>query len=462
MRRRAPRSLRTFRPFAVALLAALLGVVSCGSDKRDLARRPGVAGSSGTAGSAGTGGAGSGGVAGSGGSSAGTGGTGGQKIVEPRGRSVTTLVHGIVDAERVAWCFADADDEFFGEPEPRSGLRYGEALHFEELDGVDLEDDDVSLYALTGELALVSELDCEDAVQRAREEMAAAGGGTGGGSGSGGAGGAAGETAAGAGGLEAGGAGGAAAGEPGSGGNADSAAGGQTSGGEAGETGAAGDGAAGEAGAGGSGEVPLPAPPRLRVARIAAFPAGSLRDGYSLLMVAAGCIGGPAFADDLEEDVCGPGYDPRQGNVTAELVVLSRRTLSGALSLQALHASRASGDRGVHVVPPPEKVLPTISIADGLQEGTLRPREPRTDLGPVSYGTETDDWSLRVNETSTPLFEEHWPDLLERSGLESLEAGRGYTVILIGPSAGLRARKWWNGSALTLVDNDPGGESSDP
>jgi hypothetical protein len=442
-----------------ALLGALvsLALVDCKSDHDALVRRPnGVgasgAGSAGTAGASGTAGSSSGGSGGLGGSSAATGGSGGMKVVEPQGRSVMTLVHGVVDAERVAWCFARGTGDradFVGRPEPDAGLGYGEAFTFETLDDIDLDDDDVSVYALTGELELVSDLACDEAVERAREEMALVeprgSGASGGRSGEGGEGGG--------------------AAHPGAGGEAGEVSKGGESGAPA-VAGAAGDdggpdvggaGAAGQAGAGSSGPPELPEPARLRVAPLAAFPRGTLAEGYSLLMVAAGCIGGSAFADAGDKDICGDDYVPRAGNLTAELVVLSRTTSPSALVLQALHASRASGERGVRVVPPADAVLPAVTIADRISEGTLRPREPRIDLGPDDFGIDTRDFAVQVNDNGSPLFDERWPAILSRSGIDEPEIGRGYTLVLIGPSSEIRARGWWNEPAFTLVDNDPGG-----
>jgi hypothetical protein len=199
----------------------------------------------------------------------------------------------------------------------------------------------------------------------------------------------------------------------------------------------------------------LPPPARLRFGTVATFPRGTLGEGYSLLLVATGCIGGSAFADPDAGSICGEGYDPTRGNLAANVVVLSRKTSPSALALQALHASRASQERGVRVAPQGD-VLPVISIAEGITEGTLRPREPRLDLGTDDYGVGLSGWALEVNAAGTPVFEESWADVLERGGIEELEPGRGYTLVLIGPAAGA-ARSWWNGSVLTIVDNDPGG-----
>ena len=55
------------------------------------------------------------------------------------------------------------------------------------------------------------------------------------------------------------------------------------------------------------------------------------------------------------------------------------------------------------------------------------------------------------------VIEESWPVVLGRAGLEAPEAGRGYTLIVIGPAEPERWPVWWNRPAFTIVDNDPGG-----
>jgi hypothetical protein len=442
-----------------------LAALDCTSDHGKLARRSGASGAGG-AGGAGAGKAGSAGKsgvagsAGASGSSAASGGTGGVKPVEPAGRAVTTLLHGVVDAPRIAWCFGrgSGSSDLFGDPAPRRGLAYGESFSFERLDGVDLDEDDLSLLVLAGELELVEDLDCEAAVALARKEMAAVAGGTGGG----GAGGEAGAENGGAAGVLAeAGAGPASASE--SAGQAGESAGGHAGApaGQAGEGGAAsgaagGGGGVSEAGAGGSAEPGLPAAPRLRVATLASFPAGTLSEGYSLLLVASGCIGGPAFSDRDAERVCGSGYLPRNGSLTANLVVLSRKTAPRAIAFQALHAVHGASERGVQVNPQGD-VLPVISIAGGINEGTLLPREPRVDLGTDDYGIGLSGWTVESIASGMAPRNEPWSDIIERGGLEELESGRGYTLVLIGPPDA-DAGKWWNAPALTVVDNDPGGE----
>jgi hypothetical protein len=389
--------------FALAALAAL-AATDCTRDHDALAARPrpqgGTAGMGGSAGASGFGGSGGsfGGRAGSGG----TGGTGGSKVTEPVGRSVITFLHALADAQAVTLCFATSDggrSEFVGRPRPAAGLGYGAALVLETLSGVDLDAQSVVPFAITGELGLLDGLDCDEAVALAEAEMRVDGSPAGGG-------GAAGEASAG---------------------------------------GQAGDGAGG---------VPSPVPTRLRVAPLPELAPGTLTEGYSLLYAMVGCLGGPAFAHEEGEALCGAGYAPNRPNATAELVVLSRKVGIGTVAIQALHASRPLPSLSFRAKPPDSAVEPAAYIADNVTEGMLRPRVPRTDLNPAGYGVGTRTWRVQALVGAEAVVSDIWPLILRRSGLEAPVSGRGYTLVVMGPSTDLDA-PLWNPPGFTLVDNDP-------
>jgi hypothetical protein len=432
---------RSFRLRSVASLG-LLGLAcaaSCTSDHGSLARRP--AGETGGAGGAGAGGS-SGGNPAGGKSNSNAGKSGNQgaggKLTEPPGKSVLTVTHGIVDAPRVAWCFArvrDGETRLVGSPLPRAGVDYGASIVVDELPSTDFQRDGVVAFAIAGELALIAEATCKDAVELAEREMGLPSGEGGGPSGGGGEGGSA-DASGGEGGVN-----------PSSGAAGETATGGASSP-------PASEGEAGHGG-GGAGEPELPEPPRLRVGALPALPAGALGEGYSLLLASAGCLGGPAFSDNLERQVCGSAYRPRSPTLTAELVLLSRKTSPSTFGFQTLHASVASGELALSVAPPASEVLTTVTLSLNMTEGMLRPREPRLDLAPTAYGAGSDDWSVQVTDSSGTPIKEQWPAVLARSGIDELSVGHGYTLIVIGPGGGVPKRNWWNAPAITLIDNAP-------
>jgi hypothetical protein len=56
------------------------------------------------------------------------------------------------------------------------------------------------------------------------------------------------------------------------------------------------------------------------------------------------------------------------------------------------------------------------------------------------------------------VYSERWTVVKKRAGIDDLEDGRGYTLVVIGPSYTIEGTGWWNPPAFALVDNDPGGD----
>ncbi len=385
------------------LFASFALASACGKDHSGLARtdgpRGGAAGSTSSGGTGGTSGSGRGG---SGQAGSAMGGTAG-KYVEPPGRSVTTFFHGIVDAERVTFCFAghgDGDPELVGDPIPAGGLAFAQSIALESIRRIDLEAEAVLPYVIAGDLELIDGMSCDEAVAAAEAEMRAVG---------------------------------------------------ALSLGAGGESGAGGE--AGGGGAGGASEPPTP--PRLRVSTLPEIPAGALAEGYSSLYVALGCLGGPAFAHPLEEEACGDGYAPDAPNASAVLVTLSRTTAFGKLALQALHASLASRTITVSSAPPDIAVETSVPIVYDLRRGALLPRQPSTQLSITDYRLTLPGWKVQTSDQGTVEGSEPWPDVLERAGIDAFEAGRGYTLVVVGPRGNLTTSGFWNPPAIGVVDNDP-------
>lgn len=416
------------RNLCFTLAGALSLAPSCSNNHSVLEQRDHPAGMGGMGGLAGAGG-----MSGSGGAltrppAAGAPGVNPNKMVEPPGRSVFTLVHGIVDADLTAWCFArvrDGATTLVGSPVPAGGLAYGQSLSFETLPSVNSDSDGVVPYVIAGDLSAIDGLDCSKAVALA-ETVMAADTGEGGAAGQGGA-----------------------AGEGGVSGLA-GATGGASDGGTPGE-----GGTPGGAGASIQAEKTTPTPPALRVGALPGVPAGTLAAGYSMLEVAAGCLGAKEFSAVRQAAACGDDYTPEHGSLTAEVVMLSRATADGMLSIQALHASHASAELGVRSMPGSMDSGIGITVIDHFGEGALRPRDPRTMLPVQSWGVNTDTWSVNASVGSVDYTSEPWSVIRARAGIDELENGRGYTLVAIGPSVTIDTTGFWNGFTFALVDNDP-------
>ncbi|HTQ07018.1 MAG TPA: hypothetical protein VMI54_24340 [Polyangiaceae bacterium] len=407
-----------------SVVGALLVGAGCSNDHAVLELRDHPGGMGGMAGLAGAGGAGGNGGVLTRPPVAGSGGINPDKMVEPPGRSVFTVVHGVVDADMTAWCFArvrNGATTLVGSPVPAGGLAYGQSLAFETLPGIDATSDGVVPYVIAGDLSELAGLDCVKAVALAEQVMGAD-------TGEGGAAGQAGAAGA--------------SGQAGAAGVAPTA-----------EGGAPGD--AGAAGADVQAEKAAALPPSLRVGALPGLPAGTLAAGYSMIEVAAGCLGAKEFDDEHEYVACGDDYTPEHGSLTAEIAMLSRETADGMLSIQALHASHGSGDMGVSSVPSAVDGGIGITIVDNFAEGALRPRDPRTMLPVESWGANGDTWTVNANVSSVPYASEAWSTIRDRAGIAELDNAHAYTLVAIGPGLTIADQGFWNPFAFALVDNDP-------
>jgi hypothetical protein len=225
----------------------------------------------------------------------------------------------------------------------------------------------------------------------------------------------------------------------------------------------------GEGGAAASSE---PEEPALRVRPVAALPAGTVDVGRSILMVLAGCLGGPTYVDagpDLASDAdsstpvdplplqnkaCGADYEPESPTLQPIVVKLSRQTHFDAIGLQAVHASLATESLDVRAASNDGTVA--LVFASALSFGAIEPRPADTRFTPEQLGVDQGGFGLQVvGENGSPAFGETWSRVFTTSGVDALFADRTYTTIFVGASPFLRKKGWWNQPAFALVDNDP-------
>ena len=397
--------------FCFSVLAAASVVSACVTDHTALEKKPdhGSGGSS----AAGRGGsAGFGNFAGSGGK----GGSGGRLDDEPPGENVLTLLHGAVDAERIAFCFAKYDRTSHraiqvGDPIPSAGLQFGHRISIRSLPDLDFATDALQPFVIAGDLELVADLDCEQAVALAEAEEQAPSA------------------------LAAGGA----SGDAGGGGDPSSA------------------GQGGGSGAGGEGGAPSEPPlvkPLLRVRSLPVLPEGTLNGGRSYLFVAAGCLGGPYFTDAIDQELCGIGYRADAPTLTPIVVALARRVEFGDVGLQVVHASLATGEFDLRATPPPDSGDVSLTIASDVTLGAVTPRPPRFGLTASELGVSSSDWTVDVlMEGATKS--EAWPTIIDRGDNAALENSKTYALVVVGPRADIGGFKWWNQAVITAIPTDP-------
>jgi hypothetical protein len=209
---------------------------------------------------------------------------------------------------------------------------------------------------------------------------------------------------------------------------------------------------AGAGGDGGAGSL-LPEPPRLRVGELPIVPAGTMNAGRSYLLVGNGCIGGPAFSSKYEKEACGEAYSPRNPTLSAVLVALSRRIEFDKMGLQVANASVATGVVDLSA----SRLLSSDfqPIVADVELGAIVPGVSQLSVTSEGYGANSPFWQVAVENNGTTLFTEHWSAIAKRGGLDSLDDGFAYTLVVLGPDAAFERTGFWNPRALSIVRNDP-------
>ena len=367
----------------------------------------------------------------------------------PNGPDVLTLMHGIADAEDVVFCFARLDQGMLGEPIgaplPSGGLAYGGALVVDSLPGVDFAVDSFQAIVIAGDLSLIAGLDCVQALDVV-SQVGTVDAGTDSGSAEAGAGDSGPEDAD----IEA-----------------------SIDGGGTGTDGSVGtdasiDGAGIDASADGASDAlseadadldaapdtgpPPPDPPALRAATLPVIPAGTFTGGRSFLMVAAGCIGGPAFTHAAETSICGATYKPLQPTLQPVLVVMSRQTVSNRLGLQVVNASVAANWIEVRNVP--QVTGGEAQIAAKVVFGAIGPTPPKLDLSEATYGVGDSEIAVRISGSSVASMSVPWQEVFAQSPVKNVIDGDTITLVLIGPRPGVSGFEWWNEPTFIAIRND--------
>jgi hypothetical protein len=193
----------------------------------------------------------------------------------------------------------------------------------------------------------------------------------------------------------------------------------------------------------------------LRLGELPLLPAGTISGGRSLLLVASGCLGGRPSGDEEEDRLaCGEGFSATRSTLGAVLVKISRRTSFGKLGLQVVHASIGTGIVDVNSAPAPEMTDSIFTLASQLRYGVILPRSPRLDVSAAGIGAARDDWRVRAVAGGSELYTENWRVIAERSGL-TIEDGRTYALVLLGPWLGLGLEGFWNVPRAMLYSTDP-------
>lgn len=370
---------------AVALAA------SCGTDHSVLAKKP-----------AGSGGTGGGQVdAGFDGSSDAAADVGGDAPVEPPGTSVFTLLHAVVDAERIGFCFlpvvAGIPGTPSGMPLPAGGLAYGAVHARTTLPGFDLKTQDVQPVVVAASESDLKQHGCAYLITAGTAVELDAG-------------------------LDA------------------------SDAGLDAETGALAD---------ASVDAAVPEPPAIRALALPILPQMTLASGYSTLLAAAGCLGGPGLDDASILSACGGDYRPDKPTLRPIVARLSRIASPERVSLQGVNARVVDEDVSIGSEPPDGSSLPAITFAYNVSPGAVVPKYPYVLTTQSLLGFPLGDPQITLSPGGVVTHRIGWATALAAAGTAAVDNGRGYAVVVVGPSVHLGVVKWWNPVSAVVIPTDP-------
>lgn len=353
---------------------------------------------------------------------------------EPPGPRKLTILHGVIDAPSIDFCFVPVVDGGVGvgtgAPEPAGGLSYG-ASFVPALSGIDLVHVGVRPYVVAADPSALAGLDCAALIALAAVPPIAA------------------EDASVGAGLDA---------------STDGAAGVRDA---APPLDAARDAApshlrdastppsisdaSSDADAADAAPPPIPS---IRVSALPVIPAGTLADERAYVLALGGCIGGIGVVDPSDRSVCGSSYSPAQPTLTPTVVRLSRILTDGRVGLQFLNATPAVDSAALRVMPSKGSPIP---IASGIVPGELRPTTPFATQTSGELGALDPAALVQIlpSGTSTPGYSEPWAVSFGPAGIGNLVDGADYALVLVGPYPGFTKNKWWNGPLVAIVEAAP-------
>jgi hypothetical protein len=179
------------------------------------------------------------------------------------------------------------------------------------------------------------------------------------------------------------------------------------------------------------------------------LPAGTLYSGRDLLLVAAGCLGGPTHTDPSEQYVCGTDYRPDRPTLTALIAASARASVAGKVALQVMNGSPLS-ESVDFVVAPPAPDTPSVLVSD-VVAGAIAPEAPLTTRSAADFFASAPDSLIQIDLGGSPAVRVPFPTALAQGGLSALENGRSYAFVLIGPRAAYSAANWWQAPTVTVL-----------
>lgn len=190
------------------------------------------------------------------------------------------------------------------------------------------------------------------------------------------------------------------------------------------------------------------------VRRLVRWPAGSLAGEYSYLLAASGCFSGYG---ELSQRVaaCGEAAARQGSSLTGRFTRLSRKRRFDSLSLQGFNASAAHPEIGLRSIPGEQADGLYFVLADGLASGQALPSNAVRGIGVADLGTDLEQVVLEIYGSSGQVLETfRWGDVFAQSPAEALNNAQPVVLVFLGAPSD-SAPAWANRAASILLFSDP-------
>lgn len=190
---------------------------------------------------------------------------------------------------------------------------------------------------------------------------------------------------------------------------------------------------------------------------VGVLPASVFDEEKSLLLVAAGCHGGPGHTHEMAESVCGLGYSETRPNPTLIAGFMSRLGDFDKVAMQFAQASAGLQPSAVKVRPGDVASVSQMA-ASSWSFGAIAPFPP--------FDAYSRAMLLDVAQAQIELLPSNGADPFETASfteafnnsnlsLDDVQDGTGITFVGVGASPAMGSGAWWNAFTFAVVDSDP-------
>lgn len=182
--------------------------------------------------------------------------------------------------------------------------------------------------------------------------------------------------------------------------------------------------------------------PDVEAVPIGALPRAAIEARRVLALIVAGCLGGQDEENELGEAACGAGFAPDAPTASLVAAPLSRITTPARVGLQAASGALAAAPFDVAVRVGSDGVQ--LVVARGVSVGAALPIPPNMERDAIGLSAGGDLQALALLPgDGTELAILDLEASMARSGIDAVEDGRSYAIVLVGPTPTLGGGPFW-------------------